>query len=317
MKFKNTNSNSSNNKMLWSKGPFGTQGGPFGTQGVPLQITYSTKGTEYLATEEELIDQIKSATTVLWVRNGSLGPLRTTDLDIVAKHLNILPNPVTLITSDGDRLVPHSYKPQTVQTILNHPNILKWLTQNYDKTITHEKLGYMPIGFDFHTPKWLINNQPSAKTEFMIQYRHAAPPKIKDKIFLDAHLTISSLEREVLYATVRNNPSVICLKSQVSFTDITKIYNMYQFVLSPPGRGFDCHRTWELFLAGCIVIVKSSPLDDMFKKHKLPVAIIKNWAELNENLDQKLNQWYNDLIDLTKPEHILPKLQFEYWLISS
>ena len=175
----------------------------------------------------------------------------------------------------------------------------------------------MPIGFDFHTPKWLINNQPSAKTEFMIQYRHAAPPKIKDKIFLDAHLTISSLEREVLYATVRNNPSVICLKSQVSFTDITKIYNMYQFVLSPPGRGFDCHRTWELFLAGCIVIVKSSPLDDMFKKHKLPVAIIKNWAELNENLDQKLNQWYNDLIDLTKPEHILPKLQFEYWLISS
>ena len=295
--------------MLWSKGPFGTQG-------VPLQITYSTKGTEYLATEEELIDQIKSATTVLWVRNGSLGPLRTTDLDIVAKHLNSLPNPVTLITSDGDRLVPHSYKPQTVQTILNHPNILKWLTQNYDKTITHEKLGYMPIGFDFHTPKWLINNQPSAKTEFMIQYRHAAPPKIKDKIFLDAHLTISSLEREVLYATVRNNPSVICLKSQVSFTDITKIYNIYQFVLSPPGRGFDCHRTWELFLAGCIVIVKSSPLDDMFIKNKLPVVILKNWAELNENLDQKLNQWYDDLIELTALDTILPKLQFEYWLIS-
>ena len=302
MKFKNTNSNNSN-KMLWSKGP--------------LQTAYSTKGTEYLATEEELIDQIKSATTVLWIRNGSLGPLRTTDLDIVAKHLNILPNPVTLITSDGDRIVPHSYKPQTVQTILNHPNISKWLTQNYDKTLTNEKLGYMPIGFDFHTPKWLINNKPEAKTEFMLQCRNTAQPKIKDKIFLDAHLTISSLEREVLYATVRNNPSVICLKSQVPFTDITKIYNMYQFVLSPHGRGFDCHRTWELFLAGCIVIVKSSPLDDMFKKHQLPVVILKNWAELNMNLDQKLKQWYTEYVDLTNIETILPKLQFMYWLISN
>lgn len=289
--------------MLWSKGP--------------LQTAYSTKGTEYLATEEELIDQIKSATTVLWIRNGSLGPLRTTDLDIVAKHLNILPNPVTLITSDGDRIVPHSYKPQTVQTILNHPNISKWLTQNYDKTLTNEKLGYMPIGFDFHTPKWLINNKPEAKTEFMLQCRNTAQPKIKDKIFLDAHLTISSLEREVLYATVRNNPSVICLKSQVPFTDITKIYNMYQFVLSPHGRGFDCHRTWELFLAGCIVIVKSSPLDDMFKKHQLPVVILKNWAELNMNLDQKLKQWYTEYVDLTNIETILPKLQFMYWLISN
>jgi hypothetical protein len=289
--------------MLWSKGP--------------LQTAYSTKGTEYLATEEELISHIKSATTILWIRNGSLGPLRTTDLDIVAKHLNILPNPVTLITSDGDRIVPHSYKAQTVQTILNHPNISKWLTQNYDKTLTNEKLGYMPIGFDFHTPKWLINNKPEAKTEFMLETRGAAPPKIKDKIFLDAHLTGSSLEREVLYATVRNNPSVICLKSQVPFTDITKIYNMYQFVLSPHGRGFDCHRTWELFLAGCIVIVKSSPLDDMFIKNKLPVVILKNWAELNMNLDQKLKQWYTEYVDLTNIETILPKLQFMYWLISN
>jgi len=210
-----------------------------------------------------------------------------------------------------------SYKPQTVQTILNHPNISKWLTQNYDKTIEHEKLGYMPIGFDFHTPKWLINNKPEQKTEFMLECRKTAPPKIKDKVFLDAHLTGSSLERENLRATVRNNSTVICLKSQVPFTDITKIYNMYQFVLSPPGRGFDCHRTWELFLAGCIVIVKSSPLDDMFKQHKLPVVIIKNWAELNMNLDQKLNQWYSDLIELTALDTILPKLQFMYWLISS
>ena len=287
--------------MIWSKGP--------------IRNEYSNKGTEYLATQQELEAQMKSATTTLWIRNGSLGPFRQTDLDIVARNISKLTHPVTLITSDGDRLVPSSYKSDTVTTLLNSPNITKWYTQNYDKTIIHEKLKPMPIGFDFHTPKWLINNNINDKIQFIIDCRlKSESPKITDKVFLDAHLTNSNLDRETLRATINRNPKVICLKSQVSFADITKLYNRYQFVISPPGRGFDCHRTWELFLAGCIVIVKSSPLDDMFKQHKLPVVIVKNWAELNENLDQKLKQWYNDQIHLTDLDVILPKLQFEYWL---
>jgi len=286
--------------MIWSKGP--------------IRNEYSSKGTEYLATEEELIKQVQDATDILWIRTGSLSHLRKTDLDIAAKHLDKLKNPVTLITTDGDRFVPSSYESTTVDAILTHPKITKWLTQNYDRTVVHDKLGYMPIGFDLHTPRWLINKSAQEKLKFMLETRKTAPPKIKDKIFLDAHLTPSSLERETVRATARNNSAIICLKSQVSFTDITKIYNMYQFVLSPPGRGFDCHRTWELFLAGCIVIVKSSPLDEMYKQHKLPVVIIKNWAELNENLAQKLHQWYNDLVELTDLETILPKLQFGYWI---
>jgi hypothetical protein len=289
--------------MLWSKGP--------------IRNAYSNKGTEYLATEQEIVEQIMEATDVLWIRNGSLGHLRKTDLDIAAIHFDKLKNPVTLITTDGDRFVPSSYGSKTVDAILNHPKITKWLTQNYDRTVVQDKIGYMPIGFDFHTPRWLIANSVDAKINYMLTCRQNYPiPKVKDKIFLDAHLTPSSLERDALRATIRNNSAVICLKSQVSFSDITKIYNMYQFVLSPHGRGFDCHRTWELFLAGCIVIVKSSPLDEMYKAHKLPVVILKNWAELNENLDQKLKQWYNDYNELLRLDHILPRLQFLYWISS-
>ena len=32
----------------------------------------------------------------------------------------------------------------------------------------------------------------------------------------------------------------------------------YAFVASPPGNGFDCHRTWEALVLGCIVIVQNS-----------------------------------------------------------
>ena len=32
----------------------------------------------------------------------------------------------------------------------------------------------------------------------------------------------------------------------------------FAFVASPPGNGFDCHRTWEALILGCIVIVQNS-----------------------------------------------------------
>jgi hypothetical protein len=39
----------------------------------------------------------------------------------------------------------------------------------------------------------------------------------------------------------------------------------YSFVLSPFGNGYDCHRTWEALLLGCIPIMKKSRIDSLFK----------------------------------------------------
>ena len=47
--------------------------------------------------------------------------------------------------------VPSSYDKLLVSKLLESPKILKWYTQNYDKTINHNKLGYYPIGLDMHT----------------------------------------------------------------------------------------------------------------------------------------------------------------------
>ena len=37
-----------------------------------------------------------------------------------------------------------------------------------------------------------------------------------------------------------------------------KRIGQFAFVASPPGNGFDCHRTWEALILGCIVIVQNS-----------------------------------------------------------
>ena len=56
----------------------------------------------------------------------------------------------------------------------------------------------------------------------------------------------------------------------------------YKFILSPPGAGFDCHRTWEALYLGAIPIVKTSSLDPLYKD--LPVVI--ELVDTEENLSK-------------------------------
>ena len=53
---------------------------------------------------------------------------------------------------------------------------------------------------------------------------------------------------------------------------------------------------------------------DMYLKNNLPVVILKNWEELNSNLEKKLKIWYDDHIHKTSIQNIFPKLTFKYWI---
>ena len=97
----------------------------------------------------------------------------------------------------------------------------------------------------------------------------------------------------------------------------------YTFVLSPPSTdidtstithmhrgkegGFDCIRTWEALVLGCIPIIKSSPMDYLFDN--LPVWIVSDWNEINmENaLVNKINEMKNRSFDYNK-------LTLKYWV---
>lgn len=58
-----------------------------------------------------------------------------------------------------------------------------------------------------------------------------------------------------------------------------------KFVLSPPGAGLDCYRTWETLYLGSIPIVLRSSLDSIFDE--LPVLIIDHFDELNQSFLEK------------------------------
>ena len=49
----------------------------------------------------------------------------------------------------------------------------------------------------------------------------------------------------------------------------------YKFILSPPGAGIDCHRTWEALYCGTIPIVISSSINELYED--LPVLTVSSW----------------------------------------
>ncbi len=63
----------------------------------------------------------------------------------------------------------------------------------------------------------------------------------------------------------------------------------HKFILSPHGNGLDCHRTYESLLLGVIPIVRKSSLSDCELYDGLPILVVDNWADINE---QMLNEFY-------------------------
>jgi len=251
---------------------------------------------------------------IIFVRNGD-GPDKKY-LNNFAKNIHKLTKPCILITADGVRPSPSSYNKDMCQKILDNLNIKKWYTQNYDKSIIHPKLCHYPIGFDLHTTRWLPSNSISEKIKFMIDCRNKSHvnKRISNKIFSDTHHSITHPIRREIHKIIKKNPIFELTKKRKSFIDITKNYNKYNFVLSPRGNGVDCHRTWELFLAGVIVITITSTLDEMYINNNLPVVILQNIDELNSITADKLNEWYKININKTDINNIFPKLTYNYWI---
>ena len=230
----------------------------------PIKNLYSKKETFQHSTENEIIELIENADDILWIRTGfskyfvelfdkpykkrKINLEINKDLDYLSKNIDKLKKPIILITGDGDRDVPGSYDTNIINTILNNDNILLWYTQNYDKTILHDKFRNYPIGFCLH--KRLVENSVKKTLNYAYNCRKQTIniSKNKDKIFTDCNLHIDPPERKEVIKKLSNNKNIIFTEFWKSYEEITKIYNKYLFILSPKGHGMDCYRTWELLL---------------------------------------------------------------------
>lgn len=89
--------------------------------------------------------------------------------------------------------------------------------------------------------------------------------------------------------------------SQIPSTDIFPTYSRYLFVISPPGAGPDCYRTWEAIYAGAIPIVLDSETPHFHEGY--PLWRVNDWSQLNEWSACQIREKY---LEIANQSFVLP-----------
>lgn len=266
----------------------------------------------YIAPERYIHDVKKRS--VIWVQ----------EFQVKAFYHDVLPyikKPFVLVISDGDESFPSDYRKEfSVDRLIADPRVIHIFAQNANEK--HAKISHIPIGLDFHsiTRKggWFGEPQQSIKEQEVVleQILTTLPPTHirKKRVFVDFHLcgergAQHGESRMSIYNRICPRDFIDTLSHYLPRRELWAMKGQYAFTVSPHGNGLDSHRTWEDLVLGCIVIVKSSPLDPLYEG--LPVVILKDWSELTEeNLDKWLVQYGDAFTNPTYRE----KLTHSYWM---
>ena len=173
--------------------------------------------------------------------------------------------------------------------LLDDPKIIAWFVQNIDRAPIG-KLIPIPIGIankcweDGNTD---LFDMPLKKTRSIFCYLNY--------LVLPNRLDCTRHFQSIGVPFVKRK----------SFAEYVKDLSESVFIVSPPGNGADCHRTWEALLMGCYPIVKSSRLNPLYEG--LPVVIVEDWREAT---DEFLQEKYRELSCQTWPRD---KLYAPFW----
>jgi len=266
---------------------------------------------------------------VVWVHQNMLLRFCQTNLP----HIRF---PFVLVVSGNDWSFPmevckdidSSIREQQVELLINHPRIIHIFAQNLDyQGPSKNKLSHMPIGLDYHTigyknhdHGWGPAASPLKQEDELKNLLAGFKPthQRKFRAFVDFHHAGAGGRgrfvhfpetRADVYEILSKTGLIETTENRMIRSQLWAIKGEYAFSVSPHGNGLDCHRTWEDLILGCIVIVKTGPLDPLYQG--LPVVIVKDWREVNkENMQQWLIQ-YQDAF--TNPNY-REMLTSSYWI---
>ena len=231
----------------------------------------------------------------------------------------VLPNlnqPFILVTGDCYKDIPLRAfdNEKQFQQFITNKYIVHWYCQNWCIS-PHNKVTSIPLGLDYHT--MTQSNVWGEKMSCQEQEKQIIHTKESSKPFWERivkgygnfHFLMTTFHGSDRRNAFQNIPKNIMFYEEKRTTrkQTWETQRKYAFVISPHGNGYDCHRTWEALILGCIPVVKTSPLDVLFKD--LPVLILKDWKELTKQLMEKTIQDFKNKYN----EFNFQKLSLKYW----
>ena len=231
----------------------------------------------------------------------------------IVSLLPLQKHPFILVSGDCDETIPNDILDEKYLTSLLNNTLLKhWFSQNM--VMKHPKITCIPIGLDYHTMTtkqiWgAITNTETQEynlKKIIEKSKHFSERDIKcysnyhfsmnTKHAYDRKDALKNIPKDLMYYEENHIPRIVSWNKQKD----------YAFVISPHGGGFDCHRTWEALVLGCIPIVKKSNIDILYEN--LPVLIVDKWEDITfELLEQTINAFKSQ-------EFRLEKLTLKYWM---
>lgn len=236
-------------------------------------------------------------------------------------------NSFILVSGHSDLIVPTDVFNDINKLInfINSPKIIHWFCQNYCN-IKHKKISGIPIGINFYNnfvynyksihpveEDILLNNIYKKSLHFYDRFMN----KINNN---DFKLCYSNFITNLItgdggrFGKIDRNDALKNIPKELIHYEPKLVYRetswnnqiQYPFIVSPHGNGLDCNRTWEALSLGCIVIVKKSYIDHLYKN--LPVLIVNEWKDITYELLLSTIKEYK-----TK-EFKLEKLTLKYWI---
>jgi len=239
----------------------------------------------------------------------------TSALGAFAREIKDCPHPFVLVTGDADESAPIDIfaSERDFLNFIENPKIIHWFGQN--GVVEHPKFSQIPIGLDYHTMSKFTTNwgpkiTPIEQENLILKIKTEAPALSKKMVKAHANfhfLTRTKFGADRLRAIDLIPSNLVDYEPQHVNRETTwKNQSKYAFVVSPHGNGLDCHRTWEALCLGCIPIVRTSPLDGLYKD--LPVFIVQDWSDVTQsNLERVLD-------DFSKRKFDFNRLTLKYWM---
>lgn len=260
--------------------------------------------------DTDFINKIKTGNTV-YVCNSAIPAF--------CQIVNEIQVPFILVSGDCDECCWQDLfeTPNDFLLFMANPKLIHWFSQNCI-CLDHPKLSQIPIGLDYHTmvardSGWGLKASP-LEQELELQTivsKYSKP--WSERLFKTCAYSNFHFSMETRFAGDRHDAKnkiqsdcVYYEPTSIKRVDTWKTQTDYVFIVSPFGGGLDCHRTWEALVLGCIPIVKTSPLDALFRD--LPVWIVNDWSEVT------VMNMYNVMVLFQNQKFNLEKLRLDYWV---
>jgi hypothetical protein len=204
-----------------------------------------------------------------------------------------LVNHVIIVLSCSDCGFPVEYSNRHEYNYINYINnnnfIKKIYCGNYDLNYKHNKIECLPLGIDYHTLSYSRSPIEQENDLKDIVSKSKNFDNRLNRTFSFFHFSMHEKNR----VTDRYNAKAVLdtknfndyQKNRMSRIDTWNKMINYKWIISPHGNGLDTHRTYEAIALGCIPVVKSSSLDQIYKN--MPIIILDNWEDISLDILEK------------------------------